>query len=315
MQPLNNVQKPDFVSVRDAFRHEAQDFTKWLEENIDSLSSRIGIELTVLEREKSVGSFNVDLFCETNNGRYAIVENQLEKNDHDHLGKLLTYLVNLEATTAIWVTPDARPEHQRVIDWLNESTSADYAFYLVQVEAIRIGNSPYAPLFTILAAPDDQTREIGETKKELADNRYQYQEFWTQLLEKSKMRTNLFLGNSPQKGGWLYIKLGKIGVQLGIWTSTGPKGSWVDLLINVGDKEKNKLLFDQLFAQKDAIQIELDEPIEWLRNEKRPPCRIVRRITGGLTTPDKWSAMQDELITIMIKFDKVFRPRIDALQV
>ena len=163
-----NVSKLEVVPIREAFRHEAHAFTVWLETNIDALSSRIGRELTVLEREKSVGSFNVDLFCEDENGSYVIVENQLERSDHDHLGKLMTYMVNLEAKTAIWVTPDIRPEHQRVIDWLNESTSADYSFYLVRIEAVRIDNSPYAPLFTVLAAPDEQIREIGETKKELA---------------------------------------------------------------------------------------------------------------------------------------------------
>ena len=107
-----NIGKLDVVPVRDAFRHEAHNFTQWLETNIDALSERVGIELIVLEREKSVGSFNVDLFCEDSNGNYVIIENQLERTDHDHLGKLLTYLVNLEARTAIWVTPEVRPEHE-----------------------------------------------------------------------------------------------------------------------------------------------------------------------------------------------------------
>jgi hypothetical protein len=158
-----NISKLEIVPVRDAFRHEAHNFTLWLESNVDALAERIGMELTVLEREKSVGSFNVDLFCEDRNGTYVIIENQLERTDHDHLGKLLTYMVNLEAKTAIWVTPEVRSEHQRVIDWLNKSTSADFSFYLVRVEAVRIAGSPYAPLFTVLAAPDEQTPEIADT--------------------------------------------------------------------------------------------------------------------------------------------------------
>src|SRR5258708_1134117 len=192
-----NIGKIEIVPVREAFRHEAHNFTRWLETNIDALSQRIGMELTVLEREKAVGSFNVDLFCEDNSGNYVIVENQLERSDHDHLGKLLTYLVNLEAKTAIWITPEVRSEHQRVIDWLNEATGADIAFYLVQVEAVRIGDSPFAPLFTVLAAPDDQIREIGETKKDLADRHVHRRDFWTQLLERSKGQTKLFSGRAP----------------------------------------------------------------------------------------------------------------------
>ena len=208
-----NIGKIEIVPLRDAFRHEAHTFTRWLETNIDALSQRLGIELTVIEREKAVGSFNVDLLCEDRQGNFVIVENQLERSDHDHLGKVLTYLVNLEAKTAIWVTPEVRPEHRRVIDWLNEATSADISFYLVQVQAVRIGDSPFAPLFTVLAAPDEQTREIGETKKELAEQHVRHKEFWTQLLERSKKRTKLFSGRSPSLAHWLGTGSGRSGVE------------------------------------------------------------------------------------------------------
>src|SRR3954447_13636268 len=97
-----NVGKFEIVPIREAFAHEAYDFTAWLERNIDALSSRLGLNLTVVAREKAVGSFKVDLLCDDGADGYAIVENQLQESDHDHLGKLLTYLVNLEARTAIW---------------------------------------------------------------------------------------------------------------------------------------------------------------------------------------------------------------------
>src|SRR5258708_37143797 len=105
-----NIGKIEIVPVREAFRHEAHNFTVWLESNIEALSERIGIKLTVSEREKAVVSFNVDLFCEDGMGNYLIIENQLEQSDHDHLVNLLTCLVNLEAKTAIWITPEVRPE-------------------------------------------------------------------------------------------------------------------------------------------------------------------------------------------------------------
>lgn len=63
-----SIGKTEIVPLRQAFRHEAHNFTRWLESNIDALSQRLGFELTVLEREKAVGSFNVDLFCEDKQG-------------------------------------------------------------------------------------------------------------------------------------------------------------------------------------------------------------------------------------------------------
>ncbi len=312
MQPLNNVQKLEIVPLREAFPHEALDFTKWLETNIDALSSRIGIELTVLEREKAVGSFNVDLFCETSGGRYAIVENQLERSDHGHLGQLLTYLVNLEAKTAIWVTPDARPEHERVIDWLNESTSEDYAFYLVQVEAIRIGNSPFAPLFTVQAAPDEQIREIGETKKELADQEYQRKEFWTQLLARSKIKLPIF-SNAAPTNPYLVTGAGRSGFSLGfgIYQDRG----MVNIYFDVGDSERNKSYFDILFAQREAIEQAIGDTLEWQRLDNKRACRIMKTFSeyGGLNSSAQWQELQDKMIDAMFAFDRVFRPLIRKL--
>ena len=78
------------VSLREVWKHEAKDFTTWLEENIDVLNEVIDLELTSAEREKSVGTFNVDLVAEDNSGKPVIIENQLEKSNHDHLGKVIT---------------------------------------------------------------------------------------------------------------------------------------------------------------------------------------------------------------------------------
>ena len=51
---------------------------------------------------------------------------------------------NLEAKKAVWISPRPREEHARAIDWLNEFTPDDIAFYLLKVEAIRIGDHPVA---------------------------------------------------------------------------------------------------------------------------------------------------------------------------
>ena len=122
------IGKIETVPLRDIWKHEANNFTKWLQNNIDILSEVIKILLTNVEREQSTGNFYVDLTAENNSGNTVIIENQLEKSDHDHLGKIITYLSSMDATTAIWIVSDPRPEHVSAINWLNESTAAN--FYL-----------------------------------------------------------------------------------------------------------------------------------------------------------------------------------------
>jgi hypothetical protein len=138
------IDKIQRVKLRDVWPHEATSFTVWLENNIDVVNECVGLNLGSVRREKNAGDFNVDLVAEDESGNLVIIENQLEKSNHDHLGKLITYLTVLEAKGAIWIVSEPRPEHVRAIAWLNESRAA--AFYLVKVEAIRIGNSPAAPL-------------------------------------------------------------------------------------------------------------------------------------------------------------------------
>ena len=142
------------VPLREVWPHEAKDFTTWLENNPDSLSEVTGIRLSNVEREKDAGDFSVDLVAEDEGGNPVIIENQLERSNHDHLGKILTYLTALGAKTAIWIVPEARPEHIKAISWLNESSAA--SFFLIKLEAIKIENSKSAPLLTLIVGPSKE---------------------------------------------------------------------------------------------------------------------------------------------------------------
>jgi len=139
------------VSLRELWPNEARDFTTWLAENLDFLSEALGMDLSLVEQEASAGVFSADILAEDGNCNPVVIENQLERTDHDHLGKLITYLSNLDAKTAVWITAEPRPEHEKAVHWLNEVLPVDAAFYLVKVEAYCIDDSSPAPLFSVMA--------------------------------------------------------------------------------------------------------------------------------------------------------------------
>jgi Domain of unknown function (DUF4268) len=311
-----NISRLEIVPVRKAFPHEAQHFTSWLESHIDALNERLGIELHVVQKEKAVGDFSLDLLCEDAEGRAVIIENQLEQTDHKHLGQLLTYFVNLNAGAAIWVTTEPRQEHQRVIEWLNESAGVDLAFYLVKVEATRIGNSPYAPLFTVLAGPDTQTKEIGEKKKEWAERHFSRLEFWKGLLERSKEKTKLFATISPGRYQNISTGAGRAGVffAYGIFKDAGVVELYIDADRDTG--KGNKMIFDALYAQKDAIEKEFGAPLEWERLDEKRASRIYQAYrVGGFATPDKWPELRDQMIDGMIRLDRALRGRLAKIEI
>ena len=231
------IGKIEKVPLRDIWKHEAHDFTKWLQENIDILSDVINLPLTNVEREQTTGNFYVDLTAEDNSGKTVIIENQLEKSNHDHLGKIITYLSSMDATTAIWIVSDPRPEHVSAINWLNESTAAN--FYLLKIEGVKIGNSDPAPLLTLIVGPSEETENVGKSKREKKERYVLRKDFWTIVLTKLKDKTNLFNAVSPSESSWLGAGSGKRGIQYTMWVTQ--EDARLSLYIDRGkDSEEEK---------------------------------------------------------------------------
>ena len=311
---IGMIGKIQRVPLREVWKHEALDFTTWLQENIDVLNDVLDLSLSNAEREQSAGNFTVDLVAEDEAGNPVIIENQLEKSNHDHLGKLITYLTAVGAKRAIWIVADPRPEHVGAISWLNESSAA--AFYLLKVEAIRIEDSPPAPLLTLIVGPSEESRGVGDTKKELAERHIIRHRFWTELLERAKERTKLHATISPSQYSWIGTGAGKSG--LGFNYSIIKHEAEVQLYIDRGKeaKDENKKIFDTLEKSKDAIEADFGASLEWQRLEGKRGCRIRKQIKlGGYRDEDKWPEIQDAMIEAMIRLEKALKPHIAKLQV
>ena len=302
------------VSLRDVWKHEALDFTRWLEDNLDVLNDVLDITLSGAEREQSAGAFHVDLVAEDEVGNPVVIENQLGKSDHDHLGKLITYLTAIEAKTAIWIVSNPRPEHVRAISWLNESSSA--AFYLLKVEAIKIGDSTPAPLLTLIVGPSEESREVGKTKKELAERYIIRNQFWTGLLEGARAKTKLHANISPGQHSYIGTGAGKYGLSYNyvIRRNDGD----VELYIDRGKEgeDENKATFDRLAESKDTVEAACGESLDWQRLDGKRACRIKRNIAlGGYRDESRWPEIQDAMIDAMIRLEKALKPHIAKLKV
>ena len=291
-------------------------FSKWLAENIDHLSEAIGFEITIEQTEKDVGPFHVDLYGEDEFGNMLIIENQLEKTDHDHLGKLLVYAINLEAKRVVWITTNPVEQHAAVIDWLNENTPEDIAFYLIKVELIQLeNNEPVAPLFTVIKRPTEDAKSIGQAKKEYAKSQYQKKEFWTGLLEKEREMTDLHANISPGYHNWIGTSAGVNGINYNFTINNNSSGFELYIDKGKGQKELNKQRFDKLHAHKEDIEAEFGGPFKWERLDDKRACRISYRLENqGLLDEDKWDDTQEKMIDGMIRFEKAIKKHIKNLK-
>ncbi len=308
------IEKITRIPLRKAFKHESFNFTKWLQDNLDVLNEVTDLALSNAEREKPAGDFSVDLIAEIEGGNKAIIENQLERSDHDHLGKMITYLVAVEARVAIWIVSDPRPEHVSAITWLNEASSA--SFYLVKVEAIKIGRSAPAPLLTLIVGPSEETRAIGKTKQKFSQRHEFRRAFWTQLLDYAKGKTRLHEAISPSKYHWVGTTAGKRGLSYNyiVWEHETSVELYIDR--GKGSDRENKAIFDKLAAKKREIEKAFGEGLEWQRLDARRACRIRKIITkGGWKDQGKWPAVNSATVGIMVRFERALKPHVQGLSI
>lgn len=180
------------VDLRIAWKDEAIHFTPWLGENLPRLGAAVGLELEAIRIEASLptvdDSFSADILARNlDDDSNVLIENQLERSDHRHLGQILTYLAGLEARTVIWVAPQFREAHLAAIKWLNENTRDEISFFAVKIRVVQIGASPLAPLFDVLEQPntwEKRQRTSARVAKEASDVSQQRRHFWEQFFAK-----------------------------------------------------------------------------------------------------------------------------------
>ncbi len=299
--------------LREVWKHEAHEFTTWLEGNMDVLADVVGFAPQNPEREQAAGAFSVDLVAEDREGNVVVIENQLEKSDHDHLGKLVTYAAALNVRTALWIVADPRPEHVQAVAWLNDAGLAK--FFLLKVEAITIGASPPAPLLTPITGPSDEGREIGDTKKKFVERYDLRHRFWGALLERAKSTTKLHANISPSDYSWIATGAGKYG--LSYQYAITRHANTVELVIDRGKdgEAENQALFEQLMSHKAEIEGSFGAGLDWYSQEDVRLRRIRFGQSGGYRDEeDVWPDIQDKMIDAMVQLEKALRPFVQAIQ-
>ena len=294
------------IDLRKAWKHEATDFTNWLakEENLAILSEEIGIDIKLVQTEASVDKYNVDILAEDEgSGRKIIIENQLEVTDHDHLGKLITYASGYDAEIIIWIIKDVKDAHKQAVDWLNEHTDEKLNFFIIRMELWQIGDSPYAPKFYIVSQPNDWAKAIKKavSQSSLTDTKVMQLEFW-----------NNFKGYAQNKGTSLRMR--KTYPQHWFDLSFGCSDARIVLTINTQTNllaceiyiSDSKELYNKLFENKDKIEKELGEKLEWMELLFKKASRIKLSREGDVNDSENWPNYFDWFKTQAEKFQKVF---------
>lgn len=304
------------LELRNYWKKEDTEFTPWLakEENIQILSETIGIELEVQGQEENVGPFRADILCvDVSNNHYVLIENQLERTDHTHLGQLMTYAAGLDAVTIIWIAQRFTEEHRAALDWLNRITDDTFNFFGIEIELYRIGDSPAAPMFNIISKPNDWAKSVKKSasNQNVTDTKLLQQEYWQGLKDYMEDNKSSVRMQSAQPQHWTNIAIGKTDYWLSATMNT--REDTISIWLNISG-EKSKENYEKLYSKsyQDSLDL-ISEDIVWDKMEGRKTSCVILKTSGSLSKKYDWNNQYEWFKLYLEKFMKVFKPVIKSL--
>jgi hypothetical protein len=308
--------KLEKLDLRYYWKKEDTDFTPWLagEENIQLLSETIGIELEVQSQEEGVGPFRADILClDTASNHYVLIENQLERTDHLHLGQLMTYAAGLDAVTIVWIAQRFTEEHRAALDWLNRITDDTFNFFGIEIELYRIGESLPAPMFNIVSKPNDWAKSVKKSaaSQNVTDTKLLQQQYWQGLKDFMEDNKSFVRMQSPQPQHWTNAAIGRSNFHLSATVNSREKTISIWLNITGNDAKEN---YDKLYEKAyERSTTEISEDIIWDVMEGRKMSCVILKTSGDINEKTDWPNQFLWFKTHLEKFTRYFKPRIKTL--
>lgn len=304
------------VDLRDVWDDEAKRFTPWLAkpENLSRLSEALGdVELDLEGVEVPVGSFKADIVAFDNLSKAkVIIENQLEKTNHEHLGKIITYASGLDAKIILWISREFTEEHRRAIDFLNESAAPNMRIYGIEIKLFKIGASDPAPDFRIIARPNEYSASVNKDQRRFTETKALYLEFWTSFKDFCKRNGGSLNLRKPRGQHWFSIAVGRSKFSISLTASTMHNRLGCEIYIR---GQLAKQAFKLLERDKSAIE-RVTGPLQWQELPDGQDCRIVRYRQGvNITEKANWEDAFRWLQNEAQLFHKAFSTCIKALPI
>lgn len=308
------------VEVRAVWHHEAADFTPWLAqaENIALLAEALHLgEVEIEATEREVGRFSADIIARDEAGALVLIENQLEQTDHRHLGQVLTYLAGLEGdATVVWIATRFLEEHRAAIDWLNSNTNERFDFFGVELQVLRIGSSEPAPLFNVVAKPNDWSRGVRSVARQVSESTASDRQrtllaYWTAFGTYLNERSSPFRIRKPNSDHWRSFPVGKSGFSINVTALVQQHRIGAEIYIS---RETAKADFAALRQDRADIEAEFGEQLRWDELPDRKGSRIaVQPLEADPNDEANWPAQHAWALDKIERFHAAFAKRIKNL--
>lgn len=236
-----------------------------------------------------------------------IIENQYDKSDSYHIGKLLTYAAyEKKAKYAVLITEDARIEHIEAVKAMNEAHICGCHFFLVNASAYQISDKEFTILFNVVVGGNIPNAAQNEKQATLS-------EFWSFFIKKAGeknvgMYAKLKQGEGRNLNNWLYAYIGKANAHF-VAKVTKSNAS-VYFLLDSADDQLNSQRFATLQANRAVIDDKFGEGLSWNNTEGQVSCKIEYTIDnlGGYENKMGWDKLVDRMLDVVKGMNEALSP-------
>jgi hypothetical protein len=164
---------------------------------------------------------------------------------------------------------------RQAVDWLNEQTRENVRFFGIELQVVRIGTSQPAPLFKLVAQPNDWQKQVrsGTRSGRAGTKSALYQKIWTRYLERMRdEHPDWSQARKASNQNWMDFPSPIKGTRLNPSFAQGRRLR-SEIYIDTGDKASNEAIFEHLLKNKDIFEAEYGRPVQW---ESLPNARASR---------------------------------------
>jgi hypothetical protein len=135
--------------------------------------------------------------------------------------------------------------------------------------------------------------------------------YWSSFAEHLKEKRSTFRLRTPTRENWKWFAIGRAGFGIAAIISTDKQSVGVDLVI---DNDTDKAAFRALYGQREAIESEFGEALEWRELPGKKGTRIaIRRDNIDPGDEAQYRDLHAWMLDKMERFRRVFAPRVKAL--
>jgi hypothetical protein len=184
----------------------------------------------------------------------------------------------------------------------------------VVIEVLQIDDSRPAYHFKPVVFPNEWRKQKKASSERAPTAKGEaYREFFQTLIDELRERHRFTNARAGQPQSWYSFASGISGISYSTSFAQGGKFR-AEVYLDLGDATKNKEVFDALFLDREKVEAEFGEALEWERLDERRASRVAVYCPGTIeTSTENLEQIRDWAIERVLKLKKVFDKRLRKL--